>query len=38
MLCEEINELDWGMNSIKHQLRGYSEISFTNYLRQALTS
>jgi len=38
MLCEEINELDWGTNSIKHQLRGYSEISFTNYLRQALTS
>jgi hypothetical protein len=38
MLYEEINELDWGMNSIKHQLRGYSEISFTNYLRQALTS
>ena len=38
MLSEEINELDWGMNSIKHQLRGYSEISFTNYLRQALTS
>jgi len=38
LLYEEINELDWGMNSIKHQLRGYSEISFTNYLRQALTS
>jgi len=38
VLYEEINELDWGMNSIKHQLRGYSEISFTNYLRQTLTS
>jgi serine/threonine protein kinase len=37
-ICEEISGLDWEINKIRHQLRGYSEISFKNYLKQILTT
>ncbi len=35
-ICDKISGYDWEINNLKHQLRGYNEISFKNYLKQIL--
>lgn len=35
-ICENISALDWEINNLKHQLKGYTEISFKNYVKQIL--
>lgn len=35
-ICDKISGYDWEINTLKHQLRGYNEISFKNYLKKIL--
>jgi hypothetical protein len=36
--CDEIENIDWEINSLKHQLEGYKPITFTNYMKEIVTS
>jgi len=33
-ICDEIEKIDWEVNSLEHQLQGYKTITFTNYMKE----
>ena len=35
-ICEDMNAIDWEINNLKHQLKGYTEINFKNYVKLIL--
>ena len=35
-ICDEIEKIDWEVNSLEHQLQGYESITFTNYMKEIL--
>jgi DNA-binding helix-hairpin-helix protein with protein kinase domain len=35
-ICDEIEKIDWEVNSLEHQLQGYESITFTNYMKGIL--
>ena len=36
-VCDEIEKIDWEVNSLEHQLQGYESITFTNYMKEILS-
>lgn len=37
-ICDEIEKIDWEVNSLEHQLQGYESITFTNYMKEIVNS
>jgi len=36
-ICDEIEKIDWEVNSLEHQLQGYRSITFKNYMKEILS-
>ena len=35
-ICDEIEKIDWEINSLEHELEGYESITFTNYVKEII--
>ena len=35
-ICDEMEKIDWEINSLEHELQGYRSITFTNYVKEII--